>query len=349
MSMDLTDFVIACGKSVVLLGLVVGVALPYIYLLDRRLGAFAQGRLGPNRVGPGGLGQPWADVLKLLFKGDVRPRDRDGFLHAWAPLAALLPALMIFAAIPFGESIAIGGRHVGLQVVDLDVGVLYVLALAALAGYGALMAGWSVNEKYALLGGLRAVDQRLGYGLTLGLALVGVLALSGSSRLSEVVLAQTSMVGPLPCWNFWRQPLGLIVFVVAWLAQIDRAPFGLGAAASEVGGGFLAHYSGARRLLFQWAEYAYLLAGAALVVVLYGGGWHLPYIATVGVESLWGELLKIAVFAGKTACVLVAALWVRWVLPQFHRDQVARLNKRILLPVALFNVLGTAWIMALVG
>jgi NADH-quinone oxidoreductase subunit H len=150
---------------------------------------------------------------------------------------------------------------------------------------------------------LRAVGQRLGCVLALGLAVVGVLALSGSARLSEVILAQTSMVGPLPCWNVWRQPLGLLVFVVAWLVQIDRPPFGLGAAGSAVAGGFLTHYGGARRLLFQWTEYVYLLAGSALVVTFYGGGWHLPYLATVGPGSLWQELLKVAVFGLKTACV----------------------------------------------
>jgi NADH-quinone oxidoreductase subunit H len=346
--MDSVGLLIACAKSAVLLGLVFGVALPYVYLLDRRLGAFTQGRLGPNRVGPVGLGQPWADMLKLLFKGDMNPQGRDRFLHALAPLVALLPALMILAAIPFGEGIVVGGRHIGLQIVDLDVGVLYILSMVALAGYGALLAGWSANDKYALLGGLRAVGQRLGCGLALGLAVVGVLALSGSARLSEVILAQTSMVGPLPCWNVWRQPLGLLVFVVAWLVQIDRPPFGLGAAGSAVAGGFLTHYGGARRLLFQWTEYVYLLAGSALVVTFYGGGWHLPYLATVGPGSLWQELLKVAVFGLKTACVLVAALWVRWILPRLHSGQVGRLNKRILLPAALLNALGTAWIMALV-
>ena len=346
--MDWGNLLIVGGKSAILLALIAGLGVPYLYLLDRRLGARILGRLGPNRVGPAGLGQPWADVLKMLFKGDVRPVGRDGPLYMLAPLVAALPALMIFAVIPFGQGWLAEGRYVRLQIVDLNVGAFYVLALAALSGYGALMAGWSADDKYALLGGLRAVAQRLGSTLALGLALAGVLALSGSARLSDVVLAQTQMLGPLPCWNAWRQPLGLCVFAVAWLAQIDRAPFGSGIAECEVGGGFLAHYSGARLVLFQLAEYVYLIAGAALLVTFYGGGWHLPFVATPGPGSLWGELAKLAVCSAKIACVLIAALWVRWTLPRLQAEQIARLHRRFLLPAALLNLIGTAWIMAAV-
>lgn len=339
------DLIASVCKVVVVLGVVLGLWVPWLSLTERRFGAALQKRYGPHRAGPGGLLQPLADGLKLLAKRDERPANADGVAYALAPLIALVPTLAIFAAIPFGETLTVGGQTFALQVADLEL--IYVLAMGGIASTAGLLAGWSTGDRFAAVGGLRFIAQQAGFGLCLGLALVGVCLLDGSLHLGEIVLAQTGALGPLPRWNMWFQPLGFLVFLVCILAWSGRRPFDTGIAPEELAAGYRAGYGGVRFALLAVADQARLIAGAALAVTLYGGGWHLPLATIPGAGPPWMDLLKIAIFGIKVGLLLVFCIWVRWSLPRLRYDQTMRLAWKILLPLSLLNVIGTGLIAGL--
>ena len=338
------DLLVVIGKTAVVLIAILGVGVPCLALAERRIGGLMQRRLGPNRVGPGGLLQPLADGLKLLLKEEVIPAGVDRPIYLAAPVVALVPPVLVFAAIPFGDTIEVLGRTIRLQVADPDIGALFVLAMSALAIGGALMAGWSTNDKYALLGGLRAAAQRIAFGLSLGLSLAGVLMVTGSARLSDIVVAQTQMIGPVPRWNVWTQPVGFVVFLVALLVHAHRRPFDL-PIAPELAGGYRAGYGSAKFALLVAAEYVYTIAGAALVVTLFWGGWHLPFVTVPGSGPQWMDLAKVGAFTFKVAIVLFFFIWVRWSLPRFRIQELMRLGWKVFLPLAALNLLATGLVL----
>lgn len=305
--------------------LVVGLlllAVAYLTWLERKVIGDIQVRFGPSRVGPFGLLQPIADGIKLMFKEDVVPANADRLIFFLAPALSFVPALIVFAVIPFGPSFVI---------TDVNVGLLYVFAVASLGVYGSVLAGWASNSKYSLLGGLRSAAQMVSYELGLGLSVLGVVMMTGSLSLVDIVEAQKgTWLGILPRWNIFPQFLGFVIFLISSNAELNRAPFDLPEAETELVAGFHTEYSSMKFALFFMAEYANMIAVAALATTLFLGGWRGPLLPPV----IW-FLLKVFAF-------IFLFIWVRATLPRFRYDQLMGFGWKVLLPLALANVMFTA-------
>jgi NADH-quinone oxidoreductase subunit H len=330
----LADFVPTLAKMGVWLGFLLGVA-PVMLWVERRTCALIQDRPGPNRTGPFGLLQPLADAVKFFFKQTVVPTGADRPLYLMAPVIALIPALTTYVVIPFGPEIELAGRRHRLMVSDADTGVLLLLALASLGVYSLVMAGYASNNKYSLLGSLRASAQMVSYELALTLSVLAVLVPAASLRLDEVVAAQQGLwFGFLPRWNLFPQAIGFLVFMVAVFAETNRIPFDLPEAESELVAGHLTEYGAMRWAMFFMGEYMAMAALSALGATLYIGGWSLPGMEFSG---LGGALKGLAVLGAKIAFCMGVFVWVRWSLPRFRYDQLMRLGWKVLLPLALAN------------
>ncbi len=305
--------------------LVVGlllVAVAYLTWVERKVIGDIQVRFGPSRVGPFGLLQPIADGIKLMFKEDVVPANADRVIFILAPALSFVPALIVFAVIPFGPSFVI---------TDVNVGLLYVFAVASLGVYGSVLAGWASNSKYSLLGGLRSSAQMVSYELALGLSVLGVVMMTGSLSLVDIVEAQKgTWLGILPRWNIFPQFLGFVIFLISSNAELNRAPFDLPEAETELVAGFHTEYSSMKFALFFMAEYANMIAVAALATTLFLGGWRGPLLPPV----IW-FLLKVFAF-------IFLFIWIRATLPRFRYDQLMGFGWKVLLPLALANVMFTA-------
>ncbi|MBK34587.1 MAG: NADH-quinone oxidoreductase subunit NuoH [Gemmatimonadetes bacterium] len=332
-------------ESLIKIAIVLGVIITtvaYVVLAERKVSAYIQNRLGPNRVGPWGLLQPLADGLKFILKEDVIPNHVNKAIYLIAPAAILVPALMGFAVVPFGDTLMVVGREVQLIISDADIGVLYILAVSSLGVYGVVLGGWASNNKYALMGGVRASAQMISYELSLGLSLIGVLMIAESLKLSDVVNLQATgtVLGVLPAWFVFNQPIACLVFMVSVFAETNRLPFDLPEAEQELVAGYHAEYSSMKFAMFFMAEYAHMITASALIATLFFGGWHLPGVDPTD-SSFALSVLKVLVFAVKTAFFLFVFIWVRWTVPRFRYDQVMRLGWKYLLPLALLNVLLT--------
>ena len=341
--MDFLSFSIICVKVLIVFAVTMLTVLIMIYA-ERRVSAFMQGRLGPNRVGPQGLLQPIADGIKFLMKEDIIPAGVDKPVYLLAPAMLLIPALMTFAVIPFGASITLFGRNIPLQVADLNVGILYILALTSIGVYGLVLAGWSSNSKYPLIGGLRSSAQLISYELAMGLAIVSIVLLAGSLRLNDIIANQQ---GYFLSWNVFKQPLAFLIFLIAVYAETNRLPFDLTEAEQELVGGYHTEYSSMKFAMFFMAEYANMITGAALTVTLFFGGWDVPFIDEHSMGIL-GVILSILSFALKTAFFLFLYIWVRWTFPRFRYDQLMYIGWKVLLPLALINIFITAGYLTLV-
>lgn len=341
--MDFISFSIICVKVLIVFAVTMLTVLIMIYA-ERRVSAFMQGRLGPNRVGPQGLLQPIADGIKFLMKEDIIPAGVDKPVYLLAPAMLLIPALMTFAVIPFGASITLFGRNIPLQVADINVGILYILALTSIGVYGLVLAGWSSNSKYPLIGGLRSSAQLISYELAMGLAIVSIVLLAGSLRLNDIIANQQ---GYYFSWNICKQPLAFLIFLIAIYAETNRLPFDLTEAEQELVGGYHTEYSSMKFAMFFMAEYANMITGAALTVTLFFGGWDVPFIneSSMGIP---GVILSILSFAFKTAFFLFLYIWVRWTFPRFRYDQLMNIGWKVLLPLALINIFITAGYLTLV-
>ncbi|MFQ5349749.1 MAG: NADH-quinone oxidoreductase subunit NuoH [Thermoanaerobaculia bacterium] len=315
---------------------------PVMGWIERRGMALIQDRRGPNRVGPFGILQTVADAIKLLFKEEVIPAEVDRPLFVLAPMVALIPPLTTFAVIPFGPRIEVGGRTVSLIVTDVATGALLFLALASLGVYSLVLAGYSSNNKYSTLGAVRASAQMISYELALTLAVVAVLLPTGSLRLEEVVaFQQGTWFGLVPRWNLFSQAVGFLVFLVACFAETNRLPFDLPEAETELVGGYHTEYSSMKFILFLMAEYMSMATLSALAVTLYFGGWYWPGVEFTGwwpVVAAKGALILL----GKMALFMLFFTWVRFTFPRFRFDQLMRLGWRVLLPLALLNLLAVA-------
>lgn len=298
-------------------------SIAYLVLLERKVIAQLQVRLGPNRVGYRGLLQPFADGIKLFFKEDIIPSKANKVLFILAPVIAMVCALLTFAVIPFGDNVTIMGQKIGLYITDINIGILYIFAIASLGIYGIVLAGWSSNNKYSLLGGMRSTAQMISYEIVLGLSIIGVLMLSGSLSLVEVVKSQKGL------WNIVYQPLGFILFFIAAIAEINRSPFDLPEAESELVGGYHTEYSSMKFAMFFLAEYANMIAISSLATVLFFGGWWGPYLPGV----LW-FLIKVFIF-------LYVFIWIRATFPRLRYDQLMKFGWKFLLPLGLANIMIT--------
>ncbi len=301
--------------------------------IERRTLAFMQFRLGPNRTGPWGLLQPVADGIKLFFKEEFIPEGANKWLFVGAPALSVVTAFLAIAVVPYGGTLHLAGRDVSLQIADLDVGVLFIFAIAALGVYGVVMAGWSANNKYTLIGGLRSSAQMFSYELALGLSWVSVIMLTGSFRIQDIVAHQA---GGLWRWNCFLQFPAFVVYVVAATAEVNRTPFDLPEAETELVAGFHTEYSSMKFALLQMAEYVNMITVAALGTDLFLGGWNAPFgPPATWLLGLWG----FAWFAAKMLSVLFFFIWLRGTLPRFRYDQLMHFGWKMLVPVAAVWIL----------
>jgi NADH-quinone oxidoreductase subunit H len=323
-------------KSVlVVVALLTGFA--YLSYFERKLVARFQVRYGPNMAGPFGLLQPIADALKMVFKEEIVPIHVDRVVYLLAPALSVIPALVIWAVIPVsGASFTILGQTITPYVANVNVGLLYILAIASLATYGIVLAGWSSNNKYSLLGALRASSQMLSYELPMGVALVSLVLLAGSLSLVGIVEAQRAV------WFVFLQPIGFIIYFISGLAEAGRSPFDLPETENELVSGFATEYGGIKFALFFMGEYIHMITVGALATTFFLGGWRGPFVDQV-------PLLGLVYFVAKVAFMLFVIVWVRASLPRVRYDQLMRFCWKFLLPLALANLLATAVAVALLG
>jgi len=326
----LVYIIIACVKILLVFGVIQLIIISMIWL-ERKILAHMQVRLGPMRVGPHGLLQPIADGIKLLFKEDIIPQKANKLLFILSPIMAVIPAMMTFAIIPFGDKVKILGYSVDLVVTDINVGFLYILAVSSLGIYGIVMAGWSSNNKYSLLGGIRSSAQMISYELPLGISLIGTVMLTSSLSMVDIVNEQTGM------WNIVLQPLGFFVYATSAIAEVNRSPFDLPEAESELVAGYHTEYSSMKFALFFMAEYANMITVSAIAVTFFLGGWHGPFLPPV----VW--------FMLKLSGCLFFFIWIRATFPRLRYDQLMHFSWKFLLPVSLFNILITGLVMVIRG
>jgi NADH-quinone oxidoreductase subunit H len=325
-------------KSALLL-FVLLTAVAYTVWLERKVVGRMQNRWGPTRVGPFGLLQPAADGIKFLFKEDLTPPHVYKPLYIAAPLIAVIFALTSIAVIPFGNSITIDGYSFPFQVTDVNTGLLLILGVTSIGVYGVALAGWSSNNKYSLLGGLRASAQMVSYEISLGLSLVGVLILSGSFSLRDIVNSQAGHFwGFLPRWNIFLQPVGFFCYLMAAYAETNRIPFDLPEAETELVAGYHTEYSAMKFAMFFMAEYANMVTVACLATLLFFGGWHGPIFGPPILQAL----LPLFWFGAKVFAFLFLYIWVRGTLPRFRYDQLMAFGWKFLLPLSLMNLIATA-------
>ena len=305
--------------------------------MERKVAALMQQRLGPYRVGPRGLLQPLADIIKLMFKEELRPKAADALLFALAPMIAATCAFAAFAVVPFGGDVTVFGlipEGIRLQVADVNVAILIVFAIGSMSVYGIVLAGWSSNSKYSLLGGLRSSAQMISYELSYGLSLASVLVIGNSLSLTEIVNAQGgTWLGFIPRWFVFLQPVGFFVYMTAGIAETNRAPFDFPEAEQELVAGYHTEYSSMTFAMFFMAEYINMVTVSAVATDLFLGGWHGPFLP----ES-WGWIW----FLLKVLAILFFYVWMRWTLPRYRYDQLMRFGWKVLLPIAVINLLVTA-------
>jgi len=311
-------------------------------LAERKIIAFMQVRLGPMRVGPWGLLQPIADPIKLLLKEDIIPERADRWIFTLAPVICLIPAFIVLAVIPIGQTINVFGKPITLYVADLNIGVLYVLSISSVGVLGIILGGWASNSKYPLLGALRSAAQMVSYEVALGFSVIGVLILAGSLSLVSIVESQKNT----GVWYVFLQPLGFILFFICGVAETNRAPFDLPEAESELVAGFHTEYSGFRFSLFFLAEYANMITVSAMAVTLFWGGWLRPF-PNVSALAFLDLIPPVLWFAAKVVVFLYFYLWFRASWPRYRYDQLMKVGWQILLPLALANVIVTAILVVL--
>lgn len=315
-------------SAILIFALVTGFA--YLTFYERKALARIQIRIGPNRAGPGGWLQPVADGIKLIFKEELIPAKADKLLFVLAPIITVVPALIITAVVPWGDRVTLFGREISLYLSDINTGVLYILAIASISVYGIVLAGWSSNNKYATMGAIRSSAQMVSYELALGLAFIGPIMLAGSMSMMDIVNAQKEMG-----WFVIWQPIGALVFGIASLAELNRAPFDMPEAEQELTAGYHTEYSGMKFASFFMAEYIKMIAVSAIAANLFFGGFRGPGIDTIP------ELGPLYLF-GKIFLLLFGMIWVRATLPRIRYDRLMAFGWKVLLPVSLLNVILTA-------
>jgi len=342
-----TFFLVSSIIKIVVVFTVIMVGVALLTLAERRICAWMQDRLGPNRVGPQGLLQPAADGLKNLLKEETLPAQADKVLFMLAPAMSFVPALLTFAVIPFATPLPTPWGEVDMVVANLPVGFLYILAFGSLGVYGIVLAGWASNNKYSLLGGLRASAQMISYEIAMGMSTVAVLLLAGNVTLTDVIAKQSQS---LFTWNVFPLSLAFFVFIVAAFAETNRLPFDLPEAEGELIAGYHTEYSAMKFSMFYIAEYSNMVTASALMTTLFFGGWDIPF-TTWDNTPPWSPLktvLTLGVFSFKVLVFLFLYIWVRWTLPRFRYDQLMALGWKVMLPLALgyLTVIATAiWIL----
>jgi len=339
-----TAFIVITAIKVLGAFTIVMLVVAFLTLAERRVSAWIQDRLGPNRVGPQGLLQPIADGLKNFAKEETSPRRASRFFFILAPMMSIGPALVTFAVVPFASPLPTRWGLVDMVVADLPIGILFILALSSLGVYGIVMAGWSSNNKYSFLGGLRASAQMISYEVALGMSLVPLFMLAGNVTLTRIIWTQQE---ELHWYLVFPLSLSFVLFVISALAETNRLPFDVAEAESELVTGYHTEYSSMKFSMFFIAEYANMLTASALMATLFWGGWDIPiwagdnmYVVAPGIvqgaaPALWKTLLTFAVFSVKTLFFCFMFIWIRWTVPRFRYDQIMHLGWKVMLPTAL--------------
>ena len=320
---------------VIVFGAIQGTAGFLVYV-ERKVCAYMQMRIGPNRVGPVGLFQSVADLGKFLLKEETLPAYADKVLFILAPCIALTTAMLSFAVVPFGatdnpDAADYAGKYQFMIAPGIDIGILFIFAVSSLAVYGIILGGWASNNKYSLLGGLRSSAQIISYEIPLGLSILGVVLMAGSLNLEKIIWRQAEQ-GILG-WNLWYQPLAFLLFMISAFAECNRLPFDLPETEQELVGGYHTEYNAWKLLFYFLGEYTHMVTTSFLMVILFWGGWHFPGMPT---DAFW--LLKMAVFAGKVTLMILFYMFVRWTIPRFRFDQLMGLAWKVLIPLALVNL-----------
>ena len=332
------DLALIVEKLVLIIIVVMASLLIAMYATygERKVAAILQDRRGPNRAGPFGILQPLADGLKLFFKEEIIPNFSSKFLFILGPSLAMLTAIMTSAVIPWGDKVHLFGRDISLQIADINIGILYVFGVVSLGVYGIMIGSWASNNKFSLLGGLRAASQIISYELAMGISLIALLMVTGSLSLKQMVLQQQTGY-----WNIVYQPLGFLIFLICAFAECNRTPFDLPEAENELIGGYHTEYSSMKLGFFLFAEYINMFTSSVIMATLFFGGYDMPFVDeskyAPNIAAIWG----VAAIMLKAFCFLFFFMWVRWTIPRFRYDQLMRLGWRILIPLALFNMLAT--------
>lgn len=349
----ITELLITLAKILFIIGVTVGFFAPILTWVERKQSAIMQDRIGANRADilgftALGLFHAIADALKMFTKEDFIPEGANKILHTLSPIIAVIPAILTFAVVPFGGVYNLFGREVNLVISDLDVGLLFVFAIASIATYGYVIAGWSSNNNWSLLGSMRTASQMISYEVTMGLTIIGVLMVYGSMRLTEIGAIQEDFSR----WGIFLQPLGFLMFLTAAIAENKRIPFDNPEAESEIVAGYFTEYSGLKFGMFFMSEFIEMVTISAIVTILFFGAWHIPFLTTATLLS-WFEILgttganllvmliHVGVFFAKVIFFIWMQMTIRWTLPRFRYDQIMKLGWKILLPLSLANVLVT--------
>ncbi|MBP9186725.1 MAG: NADH-quinone oxidoreductase subunit NuoH [Bacteroidia bacterium] len=338
------DWLLLLDKAilvVIVFAISLGIAA-YATYGERKVAAFLQDRVGPDRAGPFGLMQPIAGGVKMFTKEEIIPSSSNKFLFILAPGIFILTALMASAIIPWGKSFNFGGHEFELQVANLNVGLLYLFAVVSIGGYGIMIGGWASNNKFALLGALRAASQMISYEVAMGMSIVALLLINNSLNIREIVDGQA---GDGNMWNVVRQPVGFLIFLICAFAECNRAPFDLPESESELIGGYHTEFSSMKLGLFLFGEYINMFVSSAIIASLYFGGYHFPGIDSLNLSQNMAAVVSVIVLFSKIIFFIFFFMWVRWTLPRFRYDQLMNLGWKVLIPLSILNVLATgAWL-----
>lgn len=332
------DIAVLIEKLVLIVVVVMSslVVAMYATFAERKVAAILQDRRGPNRAGPFGILQPLADGLKLFFKEEIIPNFSSKFLFILGPCLAMLTAMMTSAVIPWGDKVHFFDRDITLQIADVNIGILYIFGVVSMGVYGIMIGSWASNNKYSLMGGLRAASQIISYELAMGIALIALLMVTGTLSLKEMVQQQQAGM-----WNIVYQPLGFLLFLICAFAECNRAPFDLAEAESELIGGYHTEYSSMKLGFYLFSEYINMFISSVIMSTLYFGGYDIPFVNELNYNPNLMAALGVVALMIKVVCFIFFFMWVRWTIPRFRYDQLMNLGWRILIPLALFNMLAT--------
>lgn len=332
------DLALVVEKLVLIIVVVMAslVIAMYTTFAERKVAAILQDRRGPNRAGPFGILQPLADGLKLFFKEEIIPNFSSKFLFILGPCLAMMTAIMTSAVIPWGDKLELFGRDISLQIADINIGILYVFGVVSLGVYGIMIGSWASNNKFSLMGGLRAASQIISYELAMGISLIALLMVTGTLSLKEMVVQQQNGY-----WNIVYQPLGFLIFLICAFAECNRTPFDLPEAENELIGGYHTEYSSMKLGFYLFSEYINMFISSVIMATLFFGGYDIPFVNEANLSPNIAALLGVIALMVKVVFFIFLFMWVRWTIPRFRYDQLMRLGWRILIPLALFNMLAT--------
>ncbi|MBS1731000.1 MAG: NADH-quinone oxidoreductase subunit NuoH [Bacteroidetes bacterium] len=329
-------------EKLILIAIVITLSLViamYATYAERKIAAFMQDRIGPNRAGPFGILQPLADGMKLFFKEEIIPNHSNRFLFIMGPALAMLTAMMTCAVIPWGNKVELFGRSIPLQIADINIGILYIFAVVSLGVYGIMIGGWASNNKFSLLAAMRGASQVISYELAMGISLIALLMLTGSLSLKTIV-EQQMQAGHF--WNIAYQPLGFLIFFICAMAECNRAPFDLPEAENELNMGYHQEYSSMKLGFYLFAEYINMFISSAVIVTLFFGGYDMPFVNETLLTPNMAALVGVIAFFAKIFIFIFIFMWIRWTLPRFRYDQLMNLGWKGLILLALANMLITA-------